>query len=132
MQVAEVLDLDTYFRDGRFARKKPNLRGTWQERCGDNFYSRGPNGEWIRHRNRFHLDDAIQKQDTKFARVFIGKRFGYFGQSAQNAPPQFAALFGGRGARVNHDPAIQAAFIAWAESNLPQGIHGDPNDNPDA
>jgi len=131
MQVSEVLDLDAYFRDQRFAEKKPDLRGNWRERCGDNFYSRAPSGEWIRHRNRFHLDDAIQKQDTRFARVFIGTRFSYFGVSAAKPPPQFEVLFGGRGARVNHNALVRDAFLSWVEMHVPHGVHGDPHDNPD-
>jgi hypothetical protein len=35
MRISEVLDFDDYFRDTRFAAKKPRA-GTWRERCGDN------------------------------------------------------------------------------------------------
>jgi Nucleotide modification associated domain 2 len=106
MQVEEVLDLNAYFHDARFEAKKPNLRGGWKERCGDNFYSRAPDGTWIQHRNRFHLGDGIKRQDTKYARVFVGSRFWYRGRSAAPIPQRFAPLAGGRGARVNHDPTL--------------------------
>ena len=131
MRVAESLDLDAYFHCDRFVKKKPNLKGSWQERCGDNFYSRGADGEWIRHRNRFHLTERLFRQDTKYARAFIGIRFSYFGMAAQRPPEEFASLFGGRGSRVNHNPVTQSAFIEWADRILPQGIHGLPCDNPD-
>ena len=41
MEISEILGLDEYFRDPRFSAKKPNLRGSWTKRCGDNFYSGG-------------------------------------------------------------------------------------------
>lgn len=131
MEISEVLDLDAYHRDARFAQKKPDLRGSWKERCGDNFYSRGSEGQWIQHRNRFHLDDGLKKQDTKFARVFIGKRFWYRGRSAVAAPERYAPLIGGRGARINHDPQLVSEFCSWVAQEFEPGIADVPNDNPD-
>jgi hypothetical protein len=131
MHVEESLDLDTYFKDPRFRDKKPDLRGNWKMRCGNDFYSRGPDGSWIQHRNRFHLDARIEEQDTRFARAFIGRQFWYRGKSAEPSPSQFAALFGGRGARVNHDPALTGQFIEWVSESFEPGIAADPNDNPD-
>ncbi len=82
MEVDEILDLDDYFRDVRFKSKKPKLKGSWMERCGDNFYSRNADGVWKQHRNRFHIGEGIKRQDTKHARVFLARRFWYLGQKA--------------------------------------------------
>lgn len=131
MEVEEVLGLDEYYCDPRFELKKPNLRGTWMERCGDNFYSRAADGTWIQHRNRFHLSEDLKKQDTKYARVFCGRRFWYLGKSAAQLPPGFAPLAGGRGARVNHDPSLVAQFCSWVSAQFDVGIRNAPNDNPD-
>lgn len=131
MEIDEVLGLDEYYRDMRFEAKKPDLRGSWKERCGDNFYSLGVDGEWIQHRNRFHLDEYLKKQDTKYARVFIGRRFWYLGRSAAELPVRFGPLVGGRGARVNHDPALVEEFCSWVASHFATGVHALPNDNPD-
>jgi hypothetical protein len=131
MEISEILGLDDYYRDQRFAAKKPDLRGSWKERCGDNFYSRGSDGEWIQHRNRFHLDEQLKKQDTKYARVFIGQRFWYRGHSASSAPEKFAPLIGGRSARVNHDPELVSDFCAWVAHEFESGVADVPNDNPD-
>jgi hypothetical protein len=81
MEVIEVLDLDEYYRDSRFVLKKPDLRGNWQQRCGGNFCSRRDDGEWIQHRNRFQLGDAIKRQDTRFAKVLKRNCSGKFIQS---------------------------------------------------
>jgi len=131
MQVDKIIGLDDYFHEPRYQNKKPNLSGTWKERCGDNIYSLGDDGEWIQHRNRFHLDEHIKEQDTRHARVFIGKRFWYLGKSAVMPPTKFNPLAGGRGARVNHDPILVNEFCLWVEENFEPGIHDVPNDNPD-
>ena len=38
MQVSEVLDFDTYWKDSRFFLKRPNLTGSLQVLYGDNIY----------------------------------------------------------------------------------------------
>lgn len=131
MEVEEILGLDDYFHDLRFESKKPNLRGDWKDRCGDNFYSRANDGSWVQHRNRYHLDERAKTQDTRFARVFIARRFWYRGKSATRAPGEFAPLFGGRNARVNHDPLLSRRFIEWVTESFEPGVTDHPNDNPD-
>lgn len=131
MQVLEVLNLDNYYNDSRFQSKKPDLRGTWKQRCGDNFYSLGEDKEWIQHRNRFHLDEATKRQDTRFAKVFVARRFWYLGASAASIPEILAPLVGGRSARVNHDLRLVIEFRRWVEATFKLGISGHPNDNPD-
>jgi len=131
IEISEILGLDDYYRDQRFIAKKPNLRGSWQERCGDNFYSRGADGTWVQHRNRFHLDEGLKKQDTKHARVFTGKRFWYLGRQAAAVPEEYAPLVGGRSARVNHEPALVTNFCAWVSNEFEPGVTDIPNDNPD-
>jgi len=131
VEVDEILGLDDYYHDPRFASKKPNLRGSWKERCGDNFYSVGADGKWIQHRNRFHLNEKLKRQDTKFGRVFVGHKFWYLGKSAVQLPSRFAMLAGGRGVRVRHDPKVRGAFFTWVETSFARGVHDDPNENPD-
>ena len=131
MEVLDVRALDDYYRDPRFRAKRPILRGTWKQRCGDNFYSRNLDGEWIQHRNRFHHDEAIKRRDTRYAEVFVAQRFWYLGKSAACIPPELAPLAGGRGARVNHDPRLVLKFRKWVEVEFKPGISGLPNDNPD-
>ena len=131
MEVDEILSLDEYFRDPRYSAKKPNLRGSWKERCGDNFYSLDADGRWIQHPNRFHLDEHSKRQDTRFARVYIGRRFWYLGRSAAELPPRLTPLAGGRGTRVNHEPTLVDEFCTWVASEFAVGVHDVPNGNPD-
>ena len=131
LQIEQRLHLNKYFRDPRFAAKRPNLRGDWRARCGDNFYSQDREGHWKQHRNRFHIGEAHLKKDTRRPYVFVGRRFWYFGREALDPPPQLGRLWGGRGIRVNHDPVLVEQLLQWVSSGWKEGIHGLPNDNPD-
>jgi hypothetical protein len=131
MEVFMVLDLDDYFYDARFAKEKPDPKGSLQERCGDNFYSRNNDGGWVQHRNRFHLSDELKQQDTRYAKVYVALRFWYRGRSANATPPQFLSLAGGRGVRVNHDPLVVRDFLNWVQNEFDPGIANRPIDNPD-
>ena len=130
MEVMEQMDLNYYYHDSRFAKKRPNLRGSWKERCGDNFYSRNEDGTWKQHRNCFHIGDDALRKDTRKSNVFIARKFWYFGRDAMLLPSALRPLVGGRGIRVNHSDHHTAAFRKWMES-IDKGIHALPNDNPD-
>jgi hypothetical protein len=123
--------MDSYFHDSRFAAKKPNLRGSWKERCGDNFYSKKPDGTWRKHENRFHIDAAYLVKDTRRPHVFAAQRFWYFGSAKIAVPEKFHALIGKRGIRVSHDPSDVQAFLNWVASTQQPGIHALPAANPD-
>lgn len=131
LQIEERIHLNEYFKDSRFAAKKPDLSGNWQTRCGDNFHSLDIDGKWIQHRNRFHLTKEELRKDTRRPYAFVGRRFLYFGREAIYPPQQFTELRGGRGIRVNHDPKLVSKFLEWVISGREEGILGLPNDNPD-
>ena len=131
MEVAERIDMDSYFHDPRFAAKKPTLRGTWQERRGDNFHSKNPDGTWRQHKNRFHIGAGYLAKDTRRPHVFAAQRFWYFGSAKIAVPDTFLVLVGKRGIRVNHDPSSVQAFLVWLASMQPPGIRALPTNNPD-
>ncbi|MBC8018852.1 MAG: hypothetical protein H7X83_10090 [Verrucomicrobia bacterium] len=113
-----------------FQQKRPDLRGNWKERCGDNFYELGRDGVWQQHRNRFHFQDHYAK-DIKYPKVFIASKYWYFGNTTQPVPKQFAELVGGRGIRTNHNEMVSQKFKDWVETSFDTGVHGNPLDNPD-
>jgi len=131
MEVASRIHMQAYFDDPRFTMKKPNLRGTWKERCGDNFYSQNPNGLWQQHRNRFHLGPDYLARDTRRPFVFVAEKFWYFGRNADVLPTEFLPLIGGRGIRTRHTAGLPEKFFEWVEAGFEPGIKGLPNDNPD-
>lgn len=131
MEISERLNMNDYFHDNRYQRKKPNLKGSWKERCGDNFYSLNENGEWKQHKNRFHIGPIYLAKDTQNPYIFASEKFWYLGKSAVTPPKEFASMIGGRGIRVNHPKELAQEFTKWVESAFKEGITNEPNDNPD-
>jgi hypothetical protein len=131
MKVESRIHMQAYFDDPRFGEKKPDLRGSWKERCGDNFYSQGADGSWRQHRNRFHVGPAYLAKDTRRPFVFVAREYWYFGHSAAPVPAEFSPLIGQRGIRVRHPVGLPERFCEWIEAEFTPGIMGLPNDNPD-
>jgi len=133
MKVDEVLDYDAYFRDPRFQRKKPNLKGTWISRCGNNIYCRNEHGKWKQTPTVYHKGIKALKKDTRHPIVYIGRNFSYYGVNAylseNRLPEKMRALYkSGRGIKYirETDPNINV-FVEWLHSK-PLGRQGDPRD----
>jgi hypothetical protein len=128
MEVDERLHMNDYFTDERFSRKKPVKGGTPKQRCGDNFYSLDARGRWTQHPNRYHEGPSCLAQDTRHPWVFVARRFWYLGRNAAPIPVQFASMFGGRGARVNHPAELVESFRDWIRTSLTEGVNALPRD----
>ena len=129
MEVDELIQMNAYFNDPRFEKKKPKMNGGWQERCGDNFYSQKSDGSWLQHENPFHSDESLFKKDTRNPLVFVGRRFWYFGKNSKPIPKEFLPLVGGRSVRVNHPLGLAETFQDWVTKSFEQGISGQPRDS---
>ena len=46
MRVTETMTFNEYWKDERFRRKKPNLRGSMKQAFGDNIYFQDDTGQW--------------------------------------------------------------------------------------
>ncbi len=130
MRVSETLSFDRYFADPRFEKKKPNVRGSWRERVGDNRYYRNLQGEWVQHRTLHHLGPDYFKRDLKHPVVFIAEHFYYFGNKAPAIPVEFQDLIWNRqGCKTDHAPGLVKEFLNWLKVNFSPGVLGDPKDN---
>ncbi|SMC10074.1 hypothetical protein [Nitratiruptor tergarcus] len=116
-KIDECLSLDQYFRDPRFQAKKFKKDGNWKEQNGDNnYYKENNKWKWIRgheHEPRrlrdlpdedvFFDEDKLYEylkdeekikkygvilQDLKGDRVFISKKFLYFGNKGVKFPQE--------------------------------------------
>lgn len=93
MRVTDTLSFAEYSADSRFARKKPNLHGSYRMACGDNIYYPGNEpGAW-QQLNSFHSNpdgtpnpDHIRR-DTSVDRVLVSEDFIYFGGEGPEVPP---------------------------------------------
>lgn len=133
MTVDQVLDLNSYYHDRRFSKKKPQLAKGPEMRCGDNIYHKGLSGVWIRDKGPFHQRERDYDQDTRYAKVYIAKSFGYFGCNAyrdENALPKNLRGVLKKGQGIKYTKAGDLLFdeyFKWLNSR-PEGINGEPRD----
>ena len=129
MQVSEVLSFDEYYQDPRFSRKKPNVKGPWQEQCGDNMYFLGADRKYKQTQTRFHRSPADRDKDLKHPHVFVAQHFYYFGENARSITEHDfrAIIWPRRGCSCKHSPDLVAELIKWL-SKFEPGIHGNPID----
>lgn len=94
MRIGEVLPLDAYFEDPRFAIKRPPPESSDAVAlCGDNIYYRDHRGEYEQLQNRYHTRaDAFH--DTAGVNALVAKRFFYFGRKCFVPDGGWAALTG--------------------------------------
>jgi hypothetical protein len=128
-----VLSFESYYHDPRFEQKKPNVKGTWRELCGDNMYYRDKNGEWRQHGTLYHRRQEEIEKDLKHPYVFIAEHFYYFGNKAVDIPSQYESLMWHRqGCKCNHDTETVEGFLKWLGKNFSPGVHGSPTDRGEA
>lgn len=134
LKVDEVLGYDEYFHDPRFKRKRPNLSGTWLSRCGDNIYCHDKSGKWAQKDTLYHKEKDLFDKDTRYAVVYIGRKFSYFGANAyskNNRLPKdcLGALKKGKGIKYAEGKThpYYTKYLSWLNSK-PLGRHGNPRD----
>jgi Nucleotide modification associated domain 2 len=125
MHVNKVLTFEEYDRARRFIRKRPNMRGTPRQRCGDNIYYRRADGEFEQRPSRHGPEN--QARDLGGHKVLIARRFYYWGRLAVDLPLPFRALIKrGPGYKSDFDSAFVTSFIQWLDRH-PAGVRGQPS-----
>ena len=125
MEVCERLHMKDYFSDLRFQAKKPQINGSWQQKCGDNIYNLDKE-KWIALPNSYH--QGLEEKDTRCPYVFVGQRYWYLGDERAVTPSEFLSMIGGRGVRVNHPPELTQQFKIWVQENFNEGVTAMPFD----
>ena len=130
MRVAEAIPLEDYFRDSRFAAKKPDLKSkNWQDWVGDNIYRRQPDGSFTRLSSPYQNHDP--SKDLRGKNALIADHFYYFGTHAVALPPSFEKLIHANQGHRNQFPhELVTRFLRWLEGKHEPGVHGDPIDAP--
>jgi hypothetical protein len=93
MEVSEILTFDEYWSDPRFDRKQPSMNSGLRNAFGDNIY-RQVRDDWVQANSHHSLPNgqpnpANIQNDTRFARVLIGKWFVYWGREGPHIPARF-------------------------------------------
>ncbi len=128
MQISEKTGFNEYYHDARFLKKRPNINGTWKERCGDNMYYK-ENDEWKQHSTNHHTEKGQIKQDTDHPTVFIAEKFYYFGENTVELPDELNYLIKkGPGMKCKRNDEIAQRFVHWLKYNHSTGIQDNPFD----
>ena len=93
MEVDEIIAFDEYWRDARFALKKPRINGSLMMACGDNIYHRPRcEGEWAQAHS-YHSEKNgkpnpknVRHDTGKTDRVLLSRNFKYFGANGPDVP----------------------------------------------
>lgn len=134
MRVTEITTYDGYWRDPRFAAKRPVLNGSFKQMFGDNIYHRPtPNAPWIQADSRHSYEGAVVNEknlrvDTGHTdKVLLSNDFVYWGEDAPTLPSLLAEFHIGRvGELWAFSDAQVAKLLRWALSDNRRGRVGDP------
>jgi len=135
MNVTEVMPLENYWNDNRFAKKKPG-KGS-KESVGDNIYYRDEKGVTRQYFPSRHSYPDSENRGTKI-RDLNGKnvlistsgRFYYFGRDAPKIPGNISCVIKkGPGHKCNFSQDVIDEFLRWIQEMKP-GLGGYPFDYP--
>lgn len=123
MQVEKILTHDKYYKDSRFAAKKPDYStGKIKNKCGDNIYKYLSNGEYRQlpsyhsnKKNRETEDSEAKEHDLSGINVLISKKFYYFGSQAIPLPKKLCGLKVLRGHRNRFSEDVIKRFLKFID-----------------
>ena len=133
MKITEISDFTSYWNAPRFECKKPNLRGSTKQLCGDNIYHHDGNSWQQADSLHTNLDGSVHrkhlKRDTeKTTNVLISNEFVYFGRDSIPIPPCLEFVIKeGKGHKCRFSEEEVALVNTWF-NKLPRGIEAFPHD----
>ena len=134
MEVDEILDFASYYRDSRFANKIPDYsRPEVVWKAGDNIYKPLAEGEFQQlrstHSHRHEENAEMKEHDLHSTNVLIARKFHYFGGSGPELPPHLDNLKVGVGHK-NHFSQETIDHFLVSISSYPQGVIAPPTSWP--
>jgi hypothetical protein len=119
MRVKEVIPYQQYWRDSRFAPRKPSKK-TAIRRRGDNIWHLDSAGKWQVCPGACH-DESHRERDTGGVNALVATEFFYFGRSAIRIPSRFQGMLAPtQGHKNTCDPARIDAFWDWLSKEAPR------------
>lgn len=130
MQVEEILPFAAYYRDPRFACKKPSYeKGRMVMKRGDNIYEPLAHGEFYQHRSGHSNGDKenpdSKKHDLGGKNVLLSRNYYYFGSKAIELPSEFFEIRVGRAHKCRFSDDLIRRFINFI-SRYPKGLQAHP------
>lgn len=134
MEVDEILDYASYYRDRRFANKKPDYtRSEVVWKAGDNIYKPLPDGDFQQLRSMHSNGDEenlkTKAHDLGGENVLVAQKFHYFGTSGPELPPHLEELKVGRAHKNRFFRSTIDNFLEFI-SSYPQGVNAPPTEWP--
>jgi hypothetical protein len=131
MRIDEILEsFDIYWRDRRFARKKPRYDGRLVLKCGDNIYEPRTKGKYRQlksmHSNGDKEDLERKEHDLGGRRILVSETFAYFGNEAAGLPPELHQLIVGRAHKCRFSDDVKAGFLAFVRDVGLDGLRCSP------
>lgn len=120
-QISEIVSLEEYADNARFAVKKPGKEGNSIH--GDNIYYKDNKGGWQQLPDAAH-DKTQQEHDISGENALIAKDFWYFGKQAPKIPTHLD-LIGNARTKYLTDEKVVKEFITWIHT-FPKGVNGAP------
>lgn len=134
MCVSEKMHFNEYWRDKRFAYKKPVINGSLKQMYGDNIYHfEEDDDEWYQANSHHSNSDGTvniynRDRDLKSKYVLISNEFWYFGKNAVSIPDEFINICKkGPGHRSDFSENYISRFLGWIQENYERGYSGSPN-----
>lgn len=136
MLVEDALTFDQYWRDPRFARKRPQIGGPKMYAVGDRTYRHEPgDADWSYESSMHYVPGAAQPggghvaKDTKVDRLLVGRTFTYWGGTGPVVPPHLLDLFPNpRGQKCPPPGPALDELHELMGLHAPQGLVGEPAD----
>ena len=136
MRVSEGMTFNEYWQDGRFLKKRPNLRASIKQAFGDNIYFRDEHGRWQQQDSHHSYAGGAPNihnicNDTQADRVLVGVEYAYWGGNGPLIDQAFRDYGGhdvcaGRNHKSNFPDDLAWDFTTWLRSLDQQGYLGDP------
>jgi hypothetical protein len=112
MRVKEIIPYQNYWKDPRFAPRKPSKK-TAITRRGDNIWHQDRAGKWRICPGACH-DESARDRDTGGVNALVATEFFYFGRSAIRVHSGFAGMLAERqGHKNTHDKERIQRFWDW-------------------
>ena len=141
MCVTERMTFNEYWKNKRFQKKKPNLRGSNKQAYGDNIYfKRNRTGQWYQQDSHHSYKNGVPnlhnvKNDTQVESILLSTDYAYWGGSGPKIPQLFRDYDGydicaGRGHKCWFPEGLVKDFVDWFRSLKASGYVGAPLDWP--
>ena len=127
-RVAEVIPIESYGREERFALKIPSVDMSEWARHGDNIYFSA--GQVWRQRHNPHHNREHMERDLSGRNVLVAIEFWYFGQAAPPLPALLSQIVKtGPGHKRFDDSMLEAKLSRWL-TTFPRGMSAQSGGKP--